>query len=130
MIELAIYKIAAAWSDGTSRELKNYGLACETHRDSVTRRGAPSTIEVCDCPRVRRSALSSSMSCSPDAVMRNWHDFTALEDRSKPTELDSGERAAARPSTTRPGDRPVPTGRNTVVSIRKKIKKGKRQLAP
>jgi hypothetical protein len=30
----AIYKIAAAWSDGTSRELKNYGLVCEAHRDS------------------------------------------------------------------------------------------------
>jgi hypothetical protein len=30
----AVYKIAAAWSNGTSRELKNYGLACEDHRDS------------------------------------------------------------------------------------------------
>jgi hypothetical protein len=30
----AVYKIAAAWSNGTSRELKNYGLACEYHRDS------------------------------------------------------------------------------------------------
>ena len=29
----AIYKIAASWSDGSSRELKNYGLACEQHRD-------------------------------------------------------------------------------------------------
>jgi hypothetical protein len=29
-----IYKIAAPWSDGTSRELKNYGLACEAHRDA------------------------------------------------------------------------------------------------
>jgi hypothetical protein len=28
----AIFKIAATWSDGTSRELKNYGLACEVHR--------------------------------------------------------------------------------------------------
>ena len=27
----ARYKIAAAWSDGTSRELKNYGTVCETH---------------------------------------------------------------------------------------------------
>jgi hypothetical protein len=27
-----VYKIAATWSDGTSRELKNYGLACEAHR--------------------------------------------------------------------------------------------------
>jgi hypothetical protein len=30
----ALYKIAATWSDGTSRELKNYGLACENHRES------------------------------------------------------------------------------------------------
>jgi hypothetical protein len=29
----AAYKVAASWSDGTSRELKNYGLACEVHRD-------------------------------------------------------------------------------------------------
>lgn len=32
--EPVLYKIAATWSDGTSRELKNYGLACETHRAS------------------------------------------------------------------------------------------------
>jgi hypothetical protein len=31
--EPAIYKIAAVWSDGSSRELKNYGLACALHRD-------------------------------------------------------------------------------------------------
>jgi hypothetical protein len=30
----AVYKLAATWSDGSSRELKNYGLACEAHRDS------------------------------------------------------------------------------------------------
>jgi hypothetical protein len=29
----AVYKIAASWSDGSSRELKNYGLACDHHRD-------------------------------------------------------------------------------------------------
>ena len=28
----ATYKVGAIWSDGTSRELKNYGLACEAHR--------------------------------------------------------------------------------------------------
>jgi hypothetical protein len=28
----AAYKIGAVWTDGTSRELKNYGLACESHR--------------------------------------------------------------------------------------------------
>ena len=30
----AAYKVAAPWSNGKSRELKNYGLACEAHRDS------------------------------------------------------------------------------------------------
>ena len=30
----AVYKVAAPWSNGTSRELKTYGLACEAHRDS------------------------------------------------------------------------------------------------
>jgi hypothetical protein len=30
----AVYKIAASWSDGSSRELKNYGLACAVHRDA------------------------------------------------------------------------------------------------
>jgi hypothetical protein len=29
----AVYKVAAPWSSGNSRELKNYGLACEAHRD-------------------------------------------------------------------------------------------------
>jgi len=32
--QAAVYKIAATWSDGTSRELKTYGLACEAHRVS------------------------------------------------------------------------------------------------
>ena len=30
----AVYKVAAPWSNGTSRELKNYGLACEAHRET------------------------------------------------------------------------------------------------
>jgi hypothetical protein len=30
----AVYKIAATWSDGSSRELKTYGLACEAHLQS------------------------------------------------------------------------------------------------
>lgn len=34
----AVYKIGAVWSDGTSRELKNYGLACETHGPSQLER--------------------------------------------------------------------------------------------
>lgn len=28
----AIFKVAAPWSDGTSRELKTYGLCCLDHR--------------------------------------------------------------------------------------------------
>ncbi len=31
----AVFKIAAPWSNGTSHELKNYGLACEDHRTSL-----------------------------------------------------------------------------------------------
>ncbi len=31
----AMYKVAAPWSSGTSRELKNYGLACTDHRDET-----------------------------------------------------------------------------------------------
>jgi hypothetical protein len=31
----ATYKVAAPWSDGTSRELKNYGTACEEHRTEL-----------------------------------------------------------------------------------------------
>jgi hypothetical protein len=34
----AEYKVAAPWSDGTSRELKNYGTACETHRSEMLSR--------------------------------------------------------------------------------------------
>ena len=34
----ASFKVAAPWSNGTSYELKNYGLACEGHRDSLLAR--------------------------------------------------------------------------------------------
>ena len=34
----AVYKVAAVWSDGTSRELKNYGLACSAHAESQSAR--------------------------------------------------------------------------------------------
>jgi hypothetical protein len=33
--QTALYKVAAPWSDGTSHELKNYGLACTEHRDAL-----------------------------------------------------------------------------------------------
>ena len=32
------YKVAALWSNGTSRELKNYGLACEEHQHAQLER--------------------------------------------------------------------------------------------
>ncbi len=38
----AIFKVAAVWSDGTSRELKHYGLACEAHRDEQLARAQAS----------------------------------------------------------------------------------------
>ena len=34
----ALYKLAATWSDGTSRELKNYGTTCDAHRDALLAR--------------------------------------------------------------------------------------------
>jgi hypothetical protein len=34
----ATFKIGALWSDGTSRELKNYGLSCEAHRQAQLER--------------------------------------------------------------------------------------------
>ncbi len=32
------YKVAAPWSDGPLRELKNYGLACEGHCEALLAR--------------------------------------------------------------------------------------------
>jgi len=34
----ALFKVGAVWSDGTSLELKNYGLTCESHRQSQLER--------------------------------------------------------------------------------------------
>jgi hypothetical protein len=36
--EPAQFKIAAEWSDGTTKELKTYGLACESHLELLFRR--------------------------------------------------------------------------------------------
>ncbi len=30
----AMFKVGAVWTDGTSRELKNYGLSCPEHREA------------------------------------------------------------------------------------------------
>jgi hypothetical protein len=35
----AIYKVAAPWTNGTIRELKTYGTACDAHRASLLARG-------------------------------------------------------------------------------------------
>ena len=35
---LAVYKIAARWSDGTTEELKTYALCCEECREEAFRR--------------------------------------------------------------------------------------------
>jgi hypothetical protein len=34
----AAFKVGALWTDGTSRELKNYGLSCQEHRRSQLER--------------------------------------------------------------------------------------------
>jgi hypothetical protein len=39
----AMYKVAAVWSDGTSRELKNYGLTCEAHKQRLLERARASS---------------------------------------------------------------------------------------
>jgi hypothetical protein len=52
----ALYKIAAIWSDGTSRELKNYGLACADHGNAQL--GAAQR-------RVRSLRLSDAESVGP-----------------------------------------------------------------
>ena len=36
--EPAHFKVAAPWSDGTSRELKNYGQTCDEHREKQLER--------------------------------------------------------------------------------------------
>lgn len=36
--EPAVYKVGAIWSDATSREIKNYGLSCERHRQTQLER--------------------------------------------------------------------------------------------
>ncbi len=41
--EPAVFKVAALWSDGTSRELKNYGLTCATHRARLLERARASS---------------------------------------------------------------------------------------
>ncbi len=39
-LEAPMYVIAAPWSHGPLRELKNYGLACDRHRDDLLVRAA------------------------------------------------------------------------------------------
>ncbi len=63
----AVYKIAAEWSDGTSRELKNYGLAC----DFMASRSSPppgAVIRRPGSPMASRWARWSSTCCARDAA--------------------------------------------------------------
>ncbi len=42
----APFKIASPWSDGTSRELKNYGLACADHQEALLSRARKNRSEL------------------------------------------------------------------------------------
>lgn len=42
----ASYKVGAVWTDGTSRELKNYGLACDEHRAELLERARASRASI------------------------------------------------------------------------------------
>ena len=73
---LALYKVAAPWSDGISHELKNYGLACEAHRTSLLARAQlhqknlalteGETVGAVGVYSLRTSALDSSLQRLPD----------------------------------------------------------------
>lgn len=57
----AHYKIASVWSDGTTQELKTYGLACDTHLAQLFRAG---------CTRQMRCRLTESETLSRPQVFR------------------------------------------------------------
>jgi hypothetical protein len=48
--ELAVYKIAAPWSDGSFSELKTYGHACGDHLGPVFRAAAERRQTYCPSP--------------------------------------------------------------------------------
>ncbi len=72
----AAYKLAAPWSNGTSHELKTYGLACEAHRDSLLARAQShrrelalaegETVGAVGLYSLRAGALDSALVRMPD----------------------------------------------------------------
>jgi hypothetical protein len=76
----AVYKIAAPWSDGASRELKNYGLACVEHRDMLLARASRSreglslaegeTVGPVGLYRIIRGATDSQLPKEPSGVQK------------------------------------------------------------
>ncbi|WP_165064161.1 hypothetical protein [Paludisphaera rhizosphaerae] len=77
--ETAVYKVGAPWSDGTRRELKNYGLACPAHCDPQLERA-----------RINRNGLK----LEPGETMGDVRLFLLDPDR-RDTDLQSvGEDAA------------------------------------
>ena len=83
--QLAVYKIAARWSDGVTRELKTYALACEKclpesyrrsrQKQAACRRAPGETLEPPgiyetargrrDAQLVRREDLEQQLSATP-----------------------------------------------------------------
>ena len=74
--EFALFKVAAPWSNGTSHELKNYGLACEGHRDSLLARAQlhqrnvaladGETVGAVGLYSLQRGCLDSTLARMPD----------------------------------------------------------------
>jgi hypothetical protein len=62
--EPAAYKIAAEWSDGTTKELKTYGLACENHLQFLFRQSRD---------RQRGYRLGEGETLSATAIFRIEH---------------------------------------------------------
>ena len=59
-----VYKIAAPWSDGTSRELKNYGLHARFIADLCSRRGGVAITRGSACPKASPSVVGLYELCS------------------------------------------------------------------
>ena len=57
----AHYKIAAVWNDGTTEELKTYGLCCENHLQAQVRRSRE---------KQKKCRLAEGETLSPPQVFR------------------------------------------------------------
>ena len=66
----ATHKVAAPWTDGTYRELKNFGVYCEMHAEEAWR--TPAAVSARSCrPPASRSGRPGSTSSPRAAAMRN-----------------------------------------------------------